>query len=124
MKKALMILALMATGMCARAQVDTLRIGDREPTYYYWDTNWWDHYFINYPGANQIYWYSVGALSHAYCKAEVARYCYSDQPLRVIGIAVAASIFFDYNLDDMFTDHGLGVNADISGKIESCALWG
>ena len=34
------------------------------------------------------------------------------------------SIFLDYNLDDMFTDHGLGVNADISGKIESCALWG
>ena len=34
------------------------------------------------------------------------------------------SIFFDYNLDDMFTDHGLGVNADISGSIESCALWG
>ena len=34
------------------------------------------------------------------------------------------SIFLDYNLDDMFTDHGLGVNADISGSIESCALWG
>ena len=34
------------------------------------------------------------------------------------------SLFLDYSLDDMFTDHGLGVNADISGKIESCALWG
>ena len=34
------------------------------------------------------------------------------------------SIFLDYSLDDMFTDHGLGVHADISGKIESCALWG
>lgn len=34
------------------------------------------------------------------------------------------SIFFDYDLDELFTDHGLGVNADISGKIESCALWG
>lgn len=34
------------------------------------------------------------------------------------------SIFLDYSLDDMFTDHGLGVNADISGNIESCALWG
>ncbi len=97
MKKTILLFAFIATSVCAMAQVDTLRIGDREPTYYYWDTNWWDHYFINYPGANQIYWYSVGALSHAYCKAEVARYCYSDQPLRVIGIAVAASIFFDYN---------------------------
>lgn len=34
------------------------------------------------------------------------------------------SIFLDYDLDDMYTDHGLGVDADISGKIESCALWG
>ncbi len=34
------------------------------------------------------------------------------------------SIFLDYSLDNMFTDHGLGVNADISGKIESCFLWG
>ncbi len=34
------------------------------------------------------------------------------------------SLFFDYDLDDMFTDHGLGVHAHISGGIESCALWG
>ena len=34
------------------------------------------------------------------------------------------SLFLDYDLDDMYTDHGLGVNAHISGKIESCALWG
>ncbi|MBQ9902961.1 MAG: DUF2262 domain-containing protein [Clostridia bacterium] len=34
------------------------------------------------------------------------------------------SLFFDYDLDDMFTDHGLGVHADISGRIASCALWG
>ena len=87
----------MATSVCAMAQVDTLRIGDREPTYYYWDTNWWDHYFLNYPGANQIYWYSVGARSHGRCQAEVARYCYTDQPLRVIGIAAAIGIYFDYN---------------------------
>ena len=92
-----MILALLATGMCARAQVDTLFIGDREPTYYYWDTNWFDHYFLNYPGANQIFWYSESALSHGSCQAEVARYCYTDQPLRVIGIAAAVGIYFSYN---------------------------
>ena len=34
------------------------------------------------------------------------------------------SIFLDYDLDDLFTDHGLGVHADVSGRIESCALWG
>ena len=73
MKRILMILALLATGMCASAQIDTLHIGDREPTYYYWDTNWWDHYFT---GSRQ--WNSVWAVSHIYCKSEVARYCYVD----------------------------------------------
>ena len=35
MKKLFLFLALMATGLCASAQVDTLFIGDREPTFYY-----------------------------------------------------------------------------------------
>lgn len=34
------------------------------------------------------------------------------------------SLFLDYDLDELFTDHGLGVHAHISGRIESCALWG
>ena len=33
MKKALIVLALLATGMCARAQVDTLFLGQRNPVY-------------------------------------------------------------------------------------------
>lgn len=33
-------------------------------------------------------------------------------------------IFFDYNMDGMFTDHGMGVYANISGEISSCELWG
>ena len=92
MKKALMILALLATGMCASAQIDTLHIGDREPTYYYWDTNWWDHYFT---GGRQ--WNSTFTVSHEICKSEVARYCYVDTSLRVIGIAAAIDILFNYN---------------------------
>ena len=34
------------------------------------------------------------------------------------------SIFFYYDLDNMFTDHGLGINADISGELESPDLVG
>lgn len=34
------------------------------------------------------------------------------------------SIFLDYDLDDMYTDHGLAVHASITGTINSCALWG
>lgn len=34
------------------------------------------------------------------------------------------SIFFDYDLDGMFTDHGLGVSVDISGEILSSGIYG
>lgn len=33
-------------------------------------------------------------------------------------------VYFDYNLDEMFTDHGLGITANISGEIISCGLQG
>ena len=51
MKKSLIVLAFLATAMCASAQVDTLDLGDRDPSYYYWDTNWWDHFYFNYSPA-------------------------------------------------------------------------
>ena len=35
MKKIFLFIALVATGLCANAQMDTLFIGDREPTFYY-----------------------------------------------------------------------------------------
>lgn len=41
-----------------------------------------------------------------------------------INIYPDGEIFFDYNMDEMFSDHGMGVNADISGEISSCGLWG
>ena len=34
------------------------------------------------------------------------------------------SLFFDYDLDGMYTDHGFGVYANVSGEIESASLWG
>ena len=90
MKKIFIYIALLATAYCAQAQFDTLNIGDREPTFYYWDTNWWDHYYLNYPEAraDSCMWYDFstggGGLS-----PEVARYCYTDTSLRIIGIAAA-----------------------------------
>lgn len=93
MKRIMIVLALMAAGMCGRAQVDTLFIGDREPTYYYWDTNWWDYYFMNYPETRDIRW-NRGNFGGGPCKAECARYCYTDTSLRVIGIAAAMEIYF------------------------------
>ncbi len=92
----MIILTLLATAVCARSQVDTLFIGDREPTYYYWDTLWWDYCYQNYPAARTIEWKGGYVNSHGICKAEVARYCYSDTSLRVIGLAAAISINFHY----------------------------
>ena len=91
MKKALMILALLATGMCARAQVDTLFLGDREPTYYYWDTNWWDYKALYHPVGSHLSWAASSFQDQRYCKNEYARYCYTDTALRVIGVAAALS---------------------------------
>ena len=41
-----------------------------------------------------------------------------------IDIEPNGDIFFDYDLDGMFTDHGMGIDANISGEILSCSLWG
>ena len=88
MKKVFLILVLMVTGMCARAQYDTLGIGDREPTFFFYDTNWWDNYYLNDPYAREIMW-DQNPLGSRYRQAEYARYCYTDTALRVIGVAAA-----------------------------------
>lgn len=41
-----------------------------------------------------------------------------------IYIYMNGEIFFDYDLDGMFTDHGLGIDANISGEILSSQIWG
>ena len=39
-------------------------------------------------------------------------------------ISPNGDIYFDYSLDDMFTDHGEGIFANISGEIFSAGLQG
>ncbi len=92
MKKIFLYIALLATACCAQAQYDTLNIGDRDPTFYYWDTNWWDHYYLNYPQAraDSIEW--SGGIGVFGLQPEFARYCYTDTALRIIGIAATLRI--------------------------------
>ena len=85
MKKIIVLLALVVTGLKVNAQVDTLFLGDRDPVYYYWDTNWWDYKEINHPEKNKPWAKRFFGVD---CKAEFARYCYTDTSLRIIGIAV------------------------------------
>ncbi|MCR4828857.1 MAG: T9SS type A sorting domain-containing protein [Bacteroidales bacterium] len=91
MKRTLLLLAFMAACMAGKAQVDTLFVGDRNPVYYYWDTNWWDHYYnMNFDGYEE--WYQSSCHNNDGCMPEFARYCYVDTSLRVIGIAAAVHV--------------------------------
>lgn len=94
------------------AQIDTLRIGDRVPNYYYWDTNWWDHYFLKYlstvnasryypPLCDSIMFHCGVSGWHDRCKVERARYIYTDTALRIIGIAAVMKVSMGGNLEDL-----------------------
>ncbi|MBR3828819.1 MAG: T9SS type A sorting domain-containing protein [Bacteroidales bacterium] len=94
MKKTFIILALLATGMCASAQVDTLGLGDREPTYYYGNNPWWDEYALYDNVGAQVCWVSGGMPFDNECQPELAIHYYSDTALRVIGIVASLSYSF------------------------------
>ena len=81
------------------SQVDTLQWGQREPTYYYWDNHWADCYG-NAEG--WVFKYDASVI--------IARYCYIDTSLRVIGVAgipskeipsAAAPEHYRYTADSM-----------------------
>ena len=100
MKKLIIILALMATAMCASAQIDTLDLGDHEPTYYYGHNHWWDYYALYDNVGRSIDWVDNGVPFDEECKPEFARYCFIDSSLRVIGVAAALeTVLFKANQD-------------------------
>lgn len=125
MKKMLIITAaLIAIAANATAQIDTLWVGDRVPNYYYWDTNWWDHYYLNYTplnpndslGHNHISFGCAGGMGawESSCKVERARYFYTDTAMRIIG--VAAMIYItdnapatDLNYNEYFRLYEVGI---------------
>ena len=86
MKKIAFILALVTACLSATAQ-DTLEIGYRNPVYYYWDTNWFDHYIQNPCCDMPVKWYYNPWGGAEDCKPEYARYFYTDTALRIIGLA-------------------------------------
>ncbi|MBQ3950192.1 MAG: T9SS type A sorting domain-containing protein [Bacteroidales bacterium] len=105
MKKTLLFISLLLTmSTASMAQVDTIDIGERVPNFYYWDTNWWDHYYLNYTSPSNhsfllndsiVYLDTVNFLwgsRRSNCKLENARYIYTDVPLTVIGIAGLVTI--------------------------------
>ncbi|MCR5193388.1 MAG: T9SS type A sorting domain-containing protein, partial [Bacteroidales bacterium] len=89
MKKILLISLFLIAFFASKAQsLDTLMIGERNPTYYYWDTNWLDHYFYFDMQMGS------GNFMDVIGKPEFARYCNVDTSLRVIGIAALVNFVF------------------------------
>ncbi len=95
MKKIVLAFLLLST-VCTKAQtLDTLGFTERVPNYYYWDTNWWDHYFDwpsyyttfnpNVPAPPHMGFAAMGSSNVQ--KTERARYIYIDTFLTVIGVA-------------------------------------
>ena len=110
MKRVLTVCLVACFGMQLQAQIydttqhfDTLWIGDREPTFYYWDTNWFDYYYNQTRGMDNIR-FSESISGDTYGQSEWARFCYTDSALRVIGVAAAIYIAV-YNGYSVF-DHG------------------
>ena len=101
MKKSITLLLFIAvyTFVCGQnTTADTMYIGDRDPIYYYWDTNWVDHYFFP-AGSNDSLKWEIREWAYTCAQPEHARYCYTDSALRIIGVAAVLNIYEydDYN---------------------------
>ena len=92
MKKIALIIALpfVFCGNTVAQVYDTLFWGDREPTFYYWDTNWIDHYADDREPCDTTHWrmgYTLGGEFQEDGQQEVARVCLTDTALKIIGVA-------------------------------------
>lgn len=92
MKQTFLLLTLVIATTLA-AQTDTIPFGERVPNYYYWDTNWWDHYRINYDTCEQEF-HEHTTFHHGMFNDFVdfgqmifARPIIADSELTIIGIA-------------------------------------
>lgn len=84
MRKLALLFLLFSFAFNVSAQeYDTLKLGDRLPGLYYWDTNWID----NYKG------HDIGYTS--FPQHIIARYCETSTPLKVIGIAGAVDWIYN-----------------------------
>lgn len=86
MKKTLLLL-LVIFPLLSQAQLDTLFMGDREPTYYYWGDWWVDYIYANTPPE----YHGNLRLSgpYGYYAPEYARCFYTKDTLKVVGVAAA-----------------------------------
>ena len=96
MKKIMFVVMLLA-GMQVHGQIDTVAFGERLPYLYYWDTNWIDSKCLLHP---TCYAYSLYTLGHSTAEGWLSRgdafwgrVCFTDTPLKIIGIAGLADVY-------------------------------
>ena len=82
MKKTILFILTLTAAAAAFSQVTTLQMNQREPTYYYWNNHWIENCGIT--GAS----FFAAGIDHSII---LARYCYTDTSIRVIGVAAPSS---------------------------------
>lgn len=95
----ILLMAFSVTGMWAQNHTDTVTVFYRDPRYYYWDSNWVDHYIrLSIADGNpDIHWAYGEPTWCGYFATELARYFYTDTALRVIGLAAAINPYVEQN---------------------------
>lgn len=117
--KKIIVLLLISLGLfsdLAAQNTTMLPVGYREPTYYYWDSNWVDVKGI----CNIVFWNGNGF------KTSQGRYCYIDTTLKVIGIA--AAIYLEDVPDkqlqpEYFQLYEIGDSCDLDLRLLAEARW-
>lgn len=114
-------------------QLQQLHVGDREPTFYYWDTNWWDYVYFTYPPHSTNLWsqhhliISTSPICATGCKCELARPCHTDTALRIIGVAAPIYINwytecqYPYLLPEYFNLYTVGDSNEM--VLQASARW-
>ena len=108
MKRVVFVVVLML-GLQVQAQDTILRLGDRLPNLYYWDTNWIDSKVAMHPESIDWCPYTYGALFGASGDMYIGRPCITSSPMKVIGIAgaVDASIIYNNDANNLVMDTDL-----------------
>ena len=95
MKKIIVILIFCLSGTLAYSQQDTLHWNENEPTYYYWDSLWWNWHVIKYYETHpdsMRFWAGAWHLGNGYGRNEYARPFETDTALKIIGVAAPVRI--------------------------------
>ena len=87
MKKYFLLFFMLVTAV-SYAQLDTIHADQRDPRYYYGGNDWWDYWCFHTPCVCPGLEYNTFRRQYIGPDlSEIARYCFTDTTLKIIGIA-------------------------------------